>query len=650
MTNNYATLQETGDPEESGVLFHTAEPSHTRWNHIEDLDSFFSRMYRYHQRHGFSCMLVEEILELFQFVFVISFSTFLFHCVDYPILFRDEWTNSTSTNPSKVSLNDVVIPFGQCRKNFGLFTWLGLIIASFVWLLKLLKGVYHMVHFWDIKQFFNTALEIEDSELDNLTWHEVQTKIRNVQLEQQMCIHKRELSELDIYHRILRQHNYLVAMTNKRLIPPRLKIPFVGEVVYWSKGLKWNIQWLLFWSPWAPFKNSWHLRDEYHKLNMRHELSKQLSRHTMWLSIANAMLAPLVLLWQILYAFFGYAEMIKREPGSLGLRNWSLYGRLYLRHFNELEHELQARLNRAHRPASHYLSAFSAPMATIIARFVGFMCGAILAVLILLTVYDEDVLSTEHVLTIMTVLGGSVAVCRSVIPNETVAWCPETLLSNVLAHTHYLPPGWQGQAHTSRIRKEFQQLFQYRIVGLLEELISPIITPYVLWRYIYPRALDIVDFYRNFTVSVVGVGDVCSFAQMDVRKHGNPDWHGADTQQAPDQYTQAEDGKVELSLMHFTVTNPNWKPPPEAQQFVEAIERESIVMAPQNSGDYMLHAGLTDSSIRSCAYKAEGPLLSASNDMSLSTLYLHDRHYRRVGNRYQRPVEETTPLLQHRSH
>lgn len=24
---------------------------------------------------------------------------------------------------------------------------------------------------------------------------------------------------------------------------------------------------------------------------------------------------------------------------------------------------------------------------------------------------------------------------------------------------------------------------------------------------------------------MVGVGDVCSFAQMDVRKHGNPDWH-----------------------------------------------------------------------------------------------------------------------------
>lgn len=644
MTQNYATLQETGEQEESGVLFHVAEPSHTRWNHIEDLDSFFSRMYRYHQRHGFACMLVQEILELVQFIFVVSFTVFLMHCVDYPILFRDQNINST-----KVNLNDVVIPFGKCRKEFGLFTWLALITASLIWSLRLLRGVYHMVHFWDIKQFYNSALEVADSELDNLTWHQVQTKIRAVQLEQQMCIHKRELTELDIYHRILRQHNYLIAMTNKRLLPPRLQIPFIGEIVYWTRGLRYNIQWLLFWSPWAPFQNSWHLREEYRKSNLRHELAKQLGRHVLWLSLANLLLAPLILLWQILYAFFGYAEMIKREPGSLGLRNWSLYGRLYLRHFNELDHELQARLSRAHRPASLYLSAFSSPMATIIARFVAFTCGAILAVLLLLTVYDEDVLGVEHVLTIITLLGGGVAVCRGIIPDQTLAWCPETLLSNVLAHTHYLPTGWQGQAHTSRVRKEFQQLFQYRVVALLEELISPVITPYVLWRHIHPRMLDIVDFYRNFTVSVIGVGDVCSFAQMDVRKHGNPEWQGNEVQQAIDQYSQAEDGKVELSLMHFTVTNPSWKPPPEAQQFVQTIEREST-MAPQTSGDYMLYAGLNDSSIRSGAYRAEGPLTSAANDMSLSTLYLYDRHYRQVGNRYHRPVEETTPLLHRSSH
>jgi len=59
-----------------------------RWNHIEDLDAFFARIYHYHQNHGFTCMMLQESLELLQFVFVVSFSSFLLKCVDYQVLFR----------------------------------------------------------------------------------------------------------------------------------------------------------------------------------------------------------------------------------------------------------------------------------------------------------------------------------------------------------------------------------------------------------------------------------------------------------------------------------------------------------------------------------------------------------------------------------
>lgn len=45
-------------------------------------------------------------------------------------------------------------------------------------------------------------------------------------------------------------------------------------------------------------------------------------------------------------------------------------------------------------------------------RNVAFVAGSILAVLIVLTVIDEDVLLVEHVLTIMTVLGAVFALCR----------------------------------------------------------------------------------------------------------------------------------------------------------------------------------------------------------------------------------------------
>lgn len=50
------------------------------------------------------------------------------------------------------------------------------------------------------------------SELPYATWQEVQARIVEIQKEHQICIHKKELTELDIYHRILRFKNYMVCL------------------------------------------------------------------------------------------------------------------------------------------------------------------------------------------------------------------------------------------------------------------------------------------------------------------------------------------------------------------------------------------------------------------------------------------------------
>lgn len=155
---------------------------------------------------------------------------------------------------------------------------------------------------------------------------------------------------------------------------------------------------------------------------------------------------------------------------------------------------------------------------------------------------------------------------RVLIPDENLIFCPEQLMTAVLAHTHYLPIAWKGLAHTSHVRSQFGQFFQLRVFNLLSELLSPITTPFILLFYIRPKALDYVDFFRNFTVSVVGVGDVCSFAQMDVRKHGNSEWQPTHSTEGDltegtttpicetNKYTQGEHGKIysyHLKQNHF---------------------------------------------------------------------------------------------------
>uniref|UniRef100_A0A8D0HCT9 Autophagy-related protein 9 n=1 Tax=Sphenodon punctatus TaxID=8508 RepID=A0A8D0HCT9_SPHPU len=577
-------------PGEEELLVHVPEGSKSPWHHIENLDLFFSRVYNLHQKNGFTCMLMGEIFELMQFIFVVAFTTFLVSCVDYDILFANKLVNH-SQHPSdlvKVTLPDAFLPPNECsaRIQANGFLLSILVIAGVFWLHRLIKFIYNICCYWEIHSFYISALKIPMSTLPYYTWQEVQARIVQIQKEHQICIHKKELTELDVYHRILRFKNYLVAMVNKSLLPVRFHLPLLGDTVFYTRGLKYNFELIFFWGPGSLFENEWSLKAEYKRAGNRLELAEKLGARILWIGIANFLLCPLILIWQILYAFFSYTEILKREPGSLGARCWSLYGRCYLRHFNELDHELHSRLSRGYKPASKYMNCFISPLLTIVAKNVAFFAGSILAVLIALTIYDEDVLAVEHVLTTVTLLGVGVTVCRSFIPDQHLVFCPEQLLRVILAHIHYMPDHWQGNAHRYETRDEFAQLFQYKAVFILEELLSPIVTPLILIFCLRPKSLEIIDFFRNFTVEVVGVGDTCSFAQMDVRQHGHPAWMSAGKTEASI-YQQAEDGKTELSLMHFAITNPHWQPPRESTAFIgflkERVQRDSSVALAQHT-------------------------------------------------------------------
>ncbi|XP_062847923.1 autophagy-related protein 9B [Trichomycterus rosablanca] len=571
--------EEDSPPGEEDLLIHVPEGLRDSWHHIKNLDNFFTRIYHFHQKNGFACMMLSEFFELVQFLFVVTFTTFLFNCVEYDVLFANRAVNHTSVNPldrTKVTLPDAILPTQQCTERIqdNSLIILLLIIAAVFWIYRLGKVICNVLSYWEIRQFYIKALKISMDELCNFSWQKVQERLIRLQREQQMCIHKKELTELDIYHRILRFKNYTVAMINKSLLPVHLRVPFLGDVVFLTQGLKYNFEMILFWGPGSPFQNKWSLHPKYKRGGERLELARQLSRTILLAGVANLMLCPLVLVWQTLYAFFSYAEAIKREPGSLGTRRWSLFGRLYLRHFNELDHELRERLSRAYRPASKYMNAFNSPVLAVLARSAAFFAGSLLAVLVVLTVYDEDVLAVQHVLTTGTALGVIITVARSFIPDEHMVWCPEQLLQCVLAHIHYMPDHWKGNANKSETRDEMAQLFQYKAVFILEELLSPIITPFILIFLLRSKSLEIIDFLRNFTVEVVGVGDICSFAQMDVRRHGNPQWM-SEGQTEASVYQQAENGKTELSLMHFTLKNPRWHPPQDSSMFISHV-REKV--------------------------------------------------------------------------
>ena len=60
-----------------------------------------------------------------------------------------------------------------------------------------------------------------------------------------------------------------------------------------------------------------------------------------------------------------------------------------------------------------------------------------------------------------------------------------------------------------------------KIMIFVHELISVVLTPFVLWFSLPKCAPTIIDFFHDFTVHIPGRGYVCSFAEFDFVRHGN---------------------------------------------------------------------------------------------------------------------------------
>lgn len=87
----------------------------------------------------------------------------------------------------------------------------------------------------------------------------------------------------------------------------------------------------------------------------------------------------------------------------------------------------------------------------------------------------------EHILTVMTFCGAIVMICRSFIANENLVFCQSSLMKEIIANIHYAPKSWFKEAHSTEVYRDFSQIFQLKAQYLLEELLSPMITPFVLF-------------------------------------------------------------------------------------------------------------------------------------------------------------------------
>lgn len=477
-------------------------------------DNFLIKVYNYYHGRGFTCILIDNLLNLFGLLFLILYSVVLFECIDYNILF-----NQHSLQKS--------IDFGKIR-HISFFTVLCIILVSFVFLYKTIRLIEKTKQNIKIKEWYQEYLNIDHEKILTIKWSDIMKKLVTICNDQ---VFQPNITKLDIVNRIMRKNNYFIAMVDLDILDLNLYIPFYGNYMFLSKYLEWTLHKCIFN---YFFDSNSQLKKKFitdANTVFHHDdivgFKDELKHRFKTMTIINIVCLPFILLFQLTYFFFKYAEEYRQEPHLLGLRQYSHYSRWKFREYNELPHIFDNRLNMSYDDACKYISHFSNKISQMIKQFIVFIASSFLVFLTIISIIDENILFNDitvdkSVLWYIGILGGIIGICKFVNKDEFV-YKPDKLLKRIAIYTHYFPNHWENNEHLLITYEEFSKYFQIKIYSLLEELFSFIITPYILYFKLYSNTDKIIDFFINYTIYNQNIGYMCSFANMQTNNNISED-------------------------------------------------------------------------------------------------------------------------------
>ncbi|KAL9135180.1 MAG: hypothetical protein Q9175_003638 [Cornicularia normoerica] len=573
------------------------------WANVENLDNFLKDVYDYYIGNGIWCILLNRMLNLLTLAFVVAFSTFLGSCINYKVI------------PDSKKMSQILV--SQCTKNMSAPANLLIWLFAFFWICKLFQYCYDFRHLRHMQDFYRCLLEISDTDIQTVSWQEIVKRLMLLRDSNPVTAaavkdkHRRFLGSQskqrmdahDIANRLMRRENYMIALINKDILDLTLPLPLLRNRQFFSKTLEWNLSLCILD---FVFNEQGQVRPLFLKDIRRRALSDKLRQRFIFAGFMNLFCAPFLVIFFMLYYFFRYFNEYQRNPSQIGSRQYTPLAEWQFREFNELWHLFQRRVNMSYPFASRYLEQFPKDKTIQISRFVAFVTGALASVLALASVIDPElflafeITPERTVLFYLGVFGTVWAVARGIVPEENHVFDPEYALTNVAEYTHYLPNHWRDRLHTNEVRAEFATLYKMKLVIFLEEILSIIITPLILW-FSLPKCSDrLIDFFREFTVHVDGLGYVCSFAVFDFKKGGNntAPSDGETAQDLREEYYSTKDGKMLASYYGFIdnyVTNQRPGAP-----FLHPTTRSSFHVPP-------VFPGLTSPTL---AAEVHGPALS----------------------------------------
>lgn len=511
------------------------------WANIINMDEFLNDLYYYYQNKGMNNIILSKSIDLVILGFILWFTAFLNWGINY-----DYFKSWDQAMDEKIYLNDLIksnywgdIPL------FVKFLLLGFVAYICLRIVQLYFDYKYKLK--EIQNFYYQLINIKnDDELMTISWIKIIDKVMLLKdynnLTSSTLLNdlnsKVRLNSHDIANRIMRKENYFIALINKDIINLDLKFgPLsLNNSNLLTKTLEWNLKLCIFN---FIFNLNGQINNKVLKDFNRNQLSSELNKRFKMAAIINLILSPFLVTYFVLLYFFKYFNEYRLNPSSIvNLRQFTPYAEWKLREFNELPHFFNKRLKLSYNPSNIYINQFPSNFLLInIMYLVNFISGSITAILVIFGLLLEDenhnfwsfeLTENKSVLFYISIFGTIFAISSNAASSNNVNipsklssnefndyYDPEASIKYVSQFTHYLPKHWKGKLHTQEVKNEYCELFKLRILIILNEIFSILLTPFLLWFKISNYSSNIIDFFRDYSIHIDGLGYICYFSMFN---------------------------------------------------------------------------------------------------------------------------------------
>ena len=447
---------------------------------VDNFDDFLQNLYYYYKNKGYRNIITKNVTDILSLLFTMFISS---------VVFFFNWDSLHKCDLESFSCKNInIFSFQTNIFSKVLFTiYISLFIVYTIWFIFGCTYTIKKTNF--IKKFYNNYLQINDEELLFINWNFILEKIDKLQENYNFIEGKRIYTRHDklmIIQRIMRRDNVIIGLIENNILTDN-KSKFLHNIIY-SKILEWNLR--------LAFINN---LNSVNKTELLNEIN--LKNKFILLGIFNVIIMPFSIMYNFIYFILDNVVHFHTEPKDFMNRTWTNYGFNYLRYYNELPHICNQRLYLALKDAVSFTSQFKNIEYDTVNRFFIFIIGSVTSFMILLGIYNEALLTItifdRNLWWYIAIFTALIGIFKNNLGNPYFNQNPNIYLDKLKDNLGYKIDDMIEKMDLYSINNRINIYLKYKLICLLYELISVIITPYILLFIIPNKVSNLCDYLKN---------------------------------------------------------------------------------------------------------------------------------------------------------